>query len=192
MSSWAFAYRCCPLLTGVCSSSGGQPRGHSRGAHDQRRPDTVDQNAGVSVLHHCDLPSGHLDASRGGGAPTLQWISSALVAAAGVLALVQVPRQWAGCGSLHGRGGRVGSDRACSRLRPAGGAARNAGASYPPSDNPRSSVPCIWVKSGAGRSSLLPEIPRGNSIGEATEKKRTEPDERSGQFPFDLPPGRSI
>jgi hypothetical protein len=188
LSSWAFAYRCCPLLTGVCSSSGAN-RGPLPGAHDQRRLDTVDQNAGVSVLHHCDLPSGHLDASRGRGAPTLQWISSALVAAGGVLALVlvQVPRQQAGCGGLHGRGGRVGPDRACSRLRPLEEAARNAGASYPPSDNPRRSVPCIWVKSGAGRSPLLPEIPRGNSIGEATEKKRTEPDERSDQFPFDLP-----
>jgi hypothetical protein len=47
----------------------GPNAGHSRGAHDQRRRDTVHQDAGVSVLYHRDLPSGHLDASRGRRAP---------------------------------------------------------------------------------------------------------------------------
>jgi hypothetical protein len=50
----------------------GPTAGHSQGAHDQRRLDTVHKDAGVSVLHHRHLPSGHLDASRGRQAPAGQ------------------------------------------------------------------------------------------------------------------------
>jgi hypothetical protein len=47
----------------------GPTAGHSQGAHNQRRLDTVYKDAGVSVLHHRHLPSGYLDASRGRQAP---------------------------------------------------------------------------------------------------------------------------
>jgi hypothetical protein len=38
LSSWGFVYRCCPLLTGGCSSSAGQPRATPGWPPAQQRP----------------------------------------------------------------------------------------------------------------------------------------------------------
>jgi len=67
--SWVFVYRCCRLLPRALLILCGPGVGPLPDAHDQRRLDMVDQGAGVRLLHHCDPPSGHLDATRGRRAP---------------------------------------------------------------------------------------------------------------------------
>ena len=49
---------CCPRVADRLRAK----RGPLPGAHDQRRLDAVNQDAGACVLHHRDAPSGHLGA----------------------------------------------------------------------------------------------------------------------------------